>query len=142
MLNLYTQKTRFKHLLCFCQTALTRYKRVFLSAFCLHLVTWEATVLLVDIVCNWGVSSFSTTILSMWIVRVTLAEKQLPIVHEIRTKLVSYMPRVLYRKRTSMLTGLKVSFLARKCVFYRPGYNANGGTHRYAFWSLWNVQMK
>ena len=28
-----------------------------------------------------------------------------------------------------MLTGLKVSFLACKCVFYRPEHNAKGGSH-------------
>ena len=29
-----------------------------------------------------------------------------------------------------MLTGLKVSSLACKCVVYRPEYNAKGGEHQ------------
>ena len=29
-----------------------------------------------------------------------------------------------------MLTGLKVSSLACKCVFYRPEHNEKGGPHR------------
>ena len=32
-------------------------------------------------------------------------------------------------KRTSMLTGLKVSSLACKCVFYRREHNAKSGPH-------------
>ena len=28
-----------------------------------------------------------------------------------------------------MLTGLKVSSLGRKCLFYRPEHNAKGGPH-------------
>ena len=33
---------------------------------------------------------------------------------------------MLHRKRTSMLTGLKVSSLTCKCLFYRPEQNAFG----------------
>ena len=32
-----------------------------------------------------------------------------------------------------MLTGLKISSLAFKCVFYRPEYNAKGGPHATEF---------
>ena len=32
----------------------------------------------------------------------------------------------IYRKRISMLTGLKVLSLTCKCVFYRPEHNAKG----------------
>ena len=32
--------------------------------------------------------------------------------------------QTLFRKTISMLTGLKLSFSACKCVFYRPEYNA------------------
>ena len=35
----------------------------------------------------------------------------------------------LYRKKKSMLTGLKVSPLAFKCLFYRPEHKAKGGPH-------------
>ena len=54
------------------------------------------------------------------------------IVHGIGDKLVSnWEQNMLYpkRKRTSMLTGSKVSSLASKCVFYRPEHNAKGGPH-------------
>ena len=34
---------------------------------------------------------------------------------------------IFFRKRMSMLTGLKVSSSAYKCVFYRPEHNAKGG---------------
>ena len=37
-------------------------------------------------------------------------------------KKICYVPKV--RKFSVMLTGLKVSFLACKCVFYRPEHNA------------------
>ena len=39
-----------------------------------------------------------------------------------------YIPNVtnLCRKRISMLTRLKVLFLACKCLFYRPEHNAKG----------------
>ena len=37
--------------------------------------------------------------------------------------------QVLCRKRISMLTGLKVSFLACKCVFYRPEHNTKWEQH-------------
>ena len=40
------------------------------------------------------------------------------------------------------LTGLKVSSLACKCVFYRPGNNAKGGPHGTEFWRSRNVKMK
>ena len=36
-------------------------------------------------------------------------------------------------KKISMLTGLKVSSLAFKCVFYGPEYNAKGKSHRIKF---------
>ena len=37
--------------------------------------------------------------------------------------------QITCRKRISMLTSLKVSSLACKCVFYRPEHNAKGGRH-------------
>ena len=44
-----------------------------------------------------------------------------------------------------MLTGLKVSSLARRCVFYRPEQNAKGGPHGLFFEGLamqkWNKPM-
>ena len=40
---------------------------------------------------------------------------------------------VLHREGISMLTGLKVSSLTCKCVFYRPELNAKAGTHRIEF---------
>ena len=44
-----------------------------------------------------------------------------------------------------MLTGLKVSSLACKYVFYRPEYNAKGGSHELNFDGLkmqkWNIPM-
>ena len=44
-----------------------------------------------------------------------------------------------------MLTGLKVSPLARKCVFYKPEHNAKGGSHELNFDGLkmqkWNIPM-
>ena len=36
-------------------------------------------------------------------------------------------------KRISGLTGLKVSLLARKCIFYLLEQNAKGGPHRTKF---------
>ena len=40
--------------------------------------------------------------------------------------------QVLHRKGISMLTGLKVSSLTCKCVFYGPKINAKAGPH------VWN----
>ena len=37
-----------------------------------------------------------------------------------------------------MLTGLKVSSLACKILFYRSEHNAKGGPHRTELWSSWN----
>ena len=50
------------------------------------------------------------------------------LIHGIGTKLISTWKKnvVCTRKRLSMLTGLKVSSLACKCVFYRPEHNAKG----------------
>ena len=48
------------------------------------------------------------------------------VVHTIGTKLVSN----LCIKRISMLTGLKVSSLTCKCVFYRTKQNAKGVLNR------------
>ena len=36
---------------------------------------------------------------------------------------------MLFKKRISRLTGLKVSSLVRKCVFYRPEHNIKRGPH-------------
>ena len=47
-----------------------------------------------------------------------------------------------YRKRISTLTGLKVSFSACKCLFYRPEPNLNGGPHEIDFWKSWNAKME
>ena len=33
---------------------------------------------------------------------------------------------MLFRKRIHMVAGVKVSYLAGKCVFYRPEHNAKG----------------
>ena len=41
-----------------------------------------------------------------------------------------------------MLTGLKVSSLVFKCVFYRAEHNAKVGRHGAKFWRLWNPKMK
>ena len=41
-----------------------------------------------------------------------------------------------------MLTDLKVSSLACKWAFYRPGYIANGDTYKVEFWRSWNTKMK
>ena len=58
--------------------------------------------------------------------------------HGIRFKLVSNWEQsmlytkslqVLHRKGISMLTGLKVSSLTCKCVFYRPELNAKAVAH-------------
>ena len=38
-----------------------------------------------------------------------------------------------------MLTGLKVSSLTCKCVFYRPEHNAKGGTE---LWRSWDAEIK
>ena len=44
--------------------------------------------------------------------------------------------KVLHRKGISMLTGLKVSSLTCKFVFYRPELNAKAGAHRIEFASF------
>ena len=46
--------------------------------------------------------------------------------------------QVLHRKGISMLTGLKVSSLTCKCVFYRPELNAKAGPHVIEFCRPWN----
>ena len=43
---------------------------------------------------------------------------------------------VFHRKGISMLTGLKVSSLTCKFVFYRPELTAKAGTHRIEFASF------
>ena len=40
-----------------------------------------------------------------------------------------YILKVLHRKWISILTGLKVSSLTCKCVFYGPEINAKAGPH-------------
>ena len=69
--------------------------------------------------------------------------------HGIRVKLVSNWKesmlytkslQVLHRKGISMLTGLKVSSLTCKCVFYRPELNAKAGPHVIEFFS--GLEMK
>ena len=40
-----------------------------------------------------------------------------------------------------MLTGLKLSSLVRKYVFYRPEQNAKGGSHEIEFWRSANAEM-
>ena len=44
--------------------------------------------------------------------------------------------QVLHRNEISVLTGLKVSSLTGKCVFYRPELNAKGGPIELNFASL------
>ena len=70
--------------------------------------------------------------------------------HGIRLKLVSNWEQnmlytkslqVLLRKGISMLTGLKVSYLTFKCVFYRPELNAKAGAHGIEFCKPWNIPM-
>ena len=41
-----------------------------------------------------------------------------------------------------MLTGLKVSSLAGKCVFYRPEYNVKGWPHWIEFWRSSNIENR
>ena len=41
-----------------------------------------------------------------------------------------------------MLTGLNVSSVAWKQVFYRPERNAKGEPHGIEIWSSWNAKMK
>ena len=41
-----------------------------------------------------------------------------------------------------MLTGLKESSLACKCVFYGPEHNAKWGQFGIEFWRSWNAEMK
>ena len=50
--------------------------------------------------------------------------------------------QILCRKSISMLTGLKVSSLAFKSVFYRPEHNLKIGTHGIEFSKPWNAEMK
>ena len=40
-----------------------------------------------------------------------------------------------------MLTGLKVSSLTCKCVFYRPEHNTKEGPHEIEFSSHYNAKM-
>ena len=47
--------------------------------------------------------------------------------------------QILCRKR---ITGLKGSYLACKCVFYRPEHNAKGRPHGTEFWRSWNAKLK
>ena len=47
--------------------------------------------------------------------------------------------QVSHRKGISMLTGLKVSSLTRKCVFYRPELNVKVGAHGIEFCKPWNT---
>ena len=60
-------------------------------------------------------------------------------------KLRSKSLQILYRKLTSMLTGLKVSSFACKYVFYRPQHNAKGDSMELNFGDLemqkWNIQI-
>ena len=49
---------------------------------------------------------------------------------------ICYIPIVSIfsaKESLSMLTGLKVSYLGCKCVFYRPKHNAKGRPHRIEF---------
>ena len=48
----------------------------------------------------------------------------------------------LARKKVSMLTGLKVSSLTCKCVFYRTEHNAKWGSHGTEFWKPRNEENK
>ena len=61
--------------------------------------------------------------------------------YQIQKKTYTKSFQILCRKKISMLTGLKVSPLACKCVFYRPDHNTNGGPHENELWS-WNAKMK
>ena len=47
--------------------------------------------------------------------------------------------QILCRKR---ITGLKGSYLACKCVFYRPEHNAKGRPRGTEFWRSWNAKLK
>ena len=73
------------------------------------------------------------------------------LVHEIGAKLVSNWEQsmlytksyqVLLRKRVSMLTSLKVSSFACKCVFYRPELNAKWENHEIELWRSLEKEMK
>ena len=59
---------------------------------------------------------------------------------KVGTKHVIWNLKVI--KRITMLTGLKVSSLACKCVFYRRQHNTKGGPHGTEFWRSWNEEMK
>ena len=41
-----------------------------------------------------------------------------------------------------MLTGLKILFLASKCVFYGPEHNAQGKPHGIEFQRSWNAKSE
>ena len=53
--------------------------------------------------------------------------------YQIQKKTYTKSFQILCRKKISMLTGLKVSPLAHKCVFYRPDHNTNGGPMKMNF---------
>ena len=55
-----------------------------------------------------------------------------------------YIPKVgrVSVEKGYMLTDLKVSSLAWKCVFHRPKHNAAKGPHRIEFERSWNAEMK
>ena len=91
----------------------------------------------ISYIANWYFGSDFIVILFHW-------------AHGIRFKLVSNWEQsmlytksleVLHREGISMLTGLKVSSLTCKCVFYRPELNAKAGTHRIEFFKPWNIPM-
>ena len=50
--------------------------------------------------------------------------------------------QLLCRKMRSMTTGLKVSSLTCKCVFYRPGHNAKERPQLIEFCRSQNAEMK
>ena len=54
-----------------------------------------------------------------------------------------YIPKVSkfhVEKKMSMLTGLKVSSLTCKGLFYRTEHDAKGGTYATDFWRSWNTK--
>ena len=50
--------------------------------------------------------------------------------------------QILCRKRIPTSTGLEISSLAWKYVFYRLKHKLRGGTHRIEFRRSWNAKMK
>ena len=50
--------------------------------------------------------------------------------------------QTFFRKRISMLRGLKVSSLAWKCIFYRPELTGKWGPHATKVLRIWNAKMK